>query len=73
MNGQLGNGTMIGSLTPVDVPGLMQINSIAAGAVHTCARSASGLALCWGENIVNQLGDGTTTDRSQRVPVAGFM
>jgi alpha-tubulin suppressor-like RCC1 family protein len=72
--GQLGNGTTTDSLVPVDVIGLMEtVTSIAAGSVHTCARAASGLASCWGENIVNQIGDGTTTNRSQPVSVAGFM
>jgi alpha-tubulin suppressor-like RCC1 family protein len=74
-NGQLGNNTTTDSLTPVGVQGLKNtpVNSIAAGSVHTCARSAAGPAYCWGENKVNEIGDGTVTDRHQAGSVAGFM
>jgi hypothetical protein len=56
----------------VDVIDLKQVNSIAAGSVFTCARSPTGAAFCWGEDLVNELGDGATTNQSQPVSVAGF-
>ena len=73
--GQLGNGTFTDSLVPVDVIGLMHvpINSIAVGSTHSCARSSAGPAFCWGENLVNEIGDGTTNSRNSPVSVAGFM
>ena len=73
--GQLGNGTYTDSLVPVDVIGLMHvpINSIAVGSTHSCARSSAGPAFCWGENLVNEIGDGTTNSRNSPVSVAGFM
>ncbi|MES1165270.1 MAG: hypothetical protein ABUR63_05920 [Verrucomicrobiota bacterium] len=74
--GQLGDGTTTTSLTPVSVaniaPGQVQVNSIAAGSVHTCARYADSL-VCWGENVVNEVGDDTSmSPRLLPVTVAGF-
>jgi alpha-tubulin suppressor-like RCC1 family protein len=72
-DGQLGKGTTTDSLVPVDVIDLKQgVNSIAAGSVFTCARAPTGAAFCWGEDLVNELGDGAVTNQSQPVSVAGF-
>jgi alpha-tubulin suppressor-like RCC1 family protein len=40
---------------------------------HTCATGTGGTAgvYCWGRNSSGQLGDGTQTDRTSPVPVAG--
>ncbi len=45
---------------------------LALGGRHTCARLADGTVRCWGSNAMGQLGDGTTADRSQPVPVVGL-
>ena len=47
------------------------VTTIAGGGFHTCAASADGAVVCWGSNDSGQLGDGTTTDRSMPMPVAG--
>jgi alpha-tubulin suppressor-like RCC1 family protein len=58
--GQLGDGTIVDSFSPVDVNGLpAAIASVAAGEKHTCAASIGGVVLCWGFNESGQLGDGT--------------
>ena len=64
---------MTSSLTPIGVIGLTSVQSIAVGSIHTCARTTNGLPFCWGENRVNQIGDGTTTTRPLPVSVAGFV
>jgi alpha-tubulin suppressor-like RCC1 family protein len=61
--GQLGNGTSIGSmfnaLTPVTVSGISTATAIATGDYHSCALLASGSVQCWGWNQSGELGNGT--------------
>lgn len=69
--GQLGDGTQINRLRPVGVSGMVSgVTAIAAGAFHTCARTRTGNAKCWGYNANGQLGDGTPEQRSR--PVYAF-
>jgi len=63
--GQLGNGTLVASSTPVKINanGALKdkaITSITAGYIHTCA-IADGQAYCWGGDKEGQLGDGLAT------------
>ena len=79
--GQLGDGTLEGSATPVDVCAagsgpvcqggsrLMGIVDVAAGFSHTCALTDEGDVLCWGAGGVGQLGDGTTNSHSNPAAV----
>ena len=72
-NGQLGIGTTFGRRSPVDVTGLSSgVTAVAAGSNHTCALTTDGGALCWGQNSLRQIGDGTLTDRRVPTEVVGF-
>lgn len=72
-SGQLGDGTNKQSNIPVNVTGLSSgIKSISAGELHTCAVTQSGAAICWGNNLNGQLGDGTNIYRNTPVRVFGL-
>ncbi len=70
-DGQLGNGTITGSRTPVDVdlPAGTTITAVTAGGLHSLALTSTGAVLAWGRNFSGQLGNGDTTNRSTPVDV----
>ena len=71
--GQLGDGTTTDHMTPVDVAGLATgIQAISVGYSSTCALTTGNEVKCWGRNVDGQLGDGTYTDRTTPVLVAGL-
>lgn len=59
------------STAPVRVGGSVAFAQISSGGGHACALTAAGAAYCWGANDVGQLGDGTTSARTDPTPVAG--
>jgi alpha-tubulin suppressor-like RCC1 family protein len=74
--GQLGNGTTGGyssgsNHVAVTMPTGVTFATISTSGNHTCARTTTGTAYCWGYNGDGQLGDGTVTSRT--VPVAVIM
>jgi hypothetical protein len=72
-SGQLGDGTTINRLTPVDVAGLpAPAVEVALGHLHTCALLNSGAVKCWGANAFGQLGDGTTADKLVPTDLTGL-
>lgn len=75
-SGELGDGVTSSwppQYTPVAVTGLPDgIQGLASGAHHTCAITAAGGLLCWGDNDYGQLGDGATNDSATPVPVTGL-
>ncbi len=73
LDGQLGNGqTNARALAPVDVAGLGDAVSVAAGASFTCAIRAGGTVVCWGAGLAGQLGNGGTATRPTPTPVTNL-
>lgn len=72
-NGSLGDGTSTEKYAPVPVSGGLTFVQLAAGGfnAHTCARAGGGVAYCWGDNEVGQVGDGTTIVRQTPTAVTG--
>jgi alpha-tubulin suppressor-like RCC1 family protein len=69
--GQLGDGSNRLRLGPyqVQLPGEARAASMSVGAYHVLVLSEQGSLFGWGRNTNGQLGDGTTTNRSEPVPV----
>jgi alpha-tubulin suppressor-like RCC1 family protein len=71
-SGQLGNGTMTNSATPVAVVGNLGFVTVSTGGGHTCGNSGIlGGTYCWGDNTFGQLGNSWTTSSSIPINVAG--
>ena len=70
-SGQLGNATFtaVNPPVPVQVSGLSGAVAIDAGTDHACALKGDGTAVCWGQNLFAQLGDGTLIDKATPVAV----
>ena len=72
-NGQLGDGSLVNKLTPVNVYGLTSgVSALTAGGSHSCALTDTGGVKCWGLNSSGQLGDNTTTTNSKPVDVSSM-
>jgi alpha-tubulin suppressor-like RCC1 family protein len=69
--GQLGDGTFEDRASPVRLPGLSGVKSLATGGEHTCA-VAGGVVWCWGRSFAGQVGDGATENRNAPVAVQGL-
>lgn len=57
--GQLGDGSTTDYYAGKKIDGLDNVQELAAGGDHFCARRQNGTALCWGANSHGQVGDGT--------------
>jgi alpha-tubulin suppressor-like RCC1 family protein len=67
--GQLGNGgtTPIGypELSPVAVSGTLRFREVSVGVAHSCGRTTTDRAYCWGGDQWGQIGDGAASGTCQ--------
>lgn len=72
-SGELGNGSVVSSNTPVDVSGLTNgVIAIGTGLDHSCAVLDSEQVKCWGNNTYGQLGNGFAFFPGNPVAVAAL-
>jgi alpha-tubulin suppressor-like RCC1 family protein len=66
-NGRLGTGNITDRTSPtaVNMPAGTAFSAISAGEWHTCAVTTTGDGYCWGNNSQGQLGDASTTQRTE--------
>ena len=69
---QLGNGTINNSNIPLQLNGLNDLVSIAAGYSHVLVLKSDGTVWAWGTNIDGELGNGTNIDSNIPVQVSGL-
>ncbi|MBU1410317.1 DUF4215 domain-containing protein [Myxococcota bacterium] len=70
--GQLGDGTNVDRLTPVQVTGISGATALSTSGNHTCVIDGGGGVRCWGSNQFGQLGDGATSDRNTPFSVSSL-
>jgi alpha-tubulin suppressor-like RCC1 family protein len=75
--GQLGIGSRTpigeGLHAPAAVPGLGNVQALAAGGGHTLALKGDGTVWAWGLNANGQLGDGSLVDEDRPLRVTGLV
>lgn len=65
-------GATTGRMTPVNVAGVSDAVTVAAGGAHACVIRGNAKLWCWGDNAHGQLGDGTRVHRNVPVEVRGI-
>jgi alpha-tubulin suppressor-like RCC1 family protein len=76
--GQLGDNTTTGRSTPVQVVGpggsgtLTSVTAVDGGQSHSCVLRSDATVWCWGRNDKGQLGDNSTSDRTNPGQVRGI-
>ncbi|MBX3188782.1 MAG: hypothetical protein KF819_17320 [Labilithrix sp.] len=75
--GQLGDGQIrpdpaTPQPSPVNVSGVGNAIGVGTGGNHSCAPTATGAILCWGENTRGELGTGTQTTQFTPDSVGGY-
>jgi alpha-tubulin suppressor-like RCC1 family protein len=70
--GELGDGTLAQSTTPVTPIGITGAVAISTSGYHACVTLADGTARCWGSGMWGELGDGTTNNHPAPITVLGL-
>ncbi len=73
VSGQLGDNTDIDRATPAEVSLPSEVSgftSLTAGSFHTCGITGAGVAYCWGQNDLGQLGTNGVLFSFTPVPVS---
>ncbi|HET6993970.1 MAG TPA: hypothetical protein VFI06_03260 [Chitinophagaceae bacterium] len=70
--GEVGDGTTTMRRTPVEVSGLTNIATVAAGGYHSLALAVNGNVWAWGKNDQGQLGNGTLFEDHIPKQIAGL-
>ena len=74
LDGEVGNGTLSDSATPVTVTGLPPgIIAIAAGSYHSLALASDGTVWAWGYGPYGELGNDTSSDSATPVEADGLL
>jgi alpha-tubulin suppressor-like RCC1 family protein len=68
-----GDGAATGSFDSWTAPVVTDAVAITSGSSHTCALRAGGSVSCWGSNLFDQIGDGTSIDRAIPTLVPGLV
>jgi alpha-tubulin suppressor-like RCC1 family protein len=73
----MGSSFVTNEFVPTTVPGTSEARAIASGQSHDCAILENALladsrVVCWGDNDIGQLGDGTLTGSATPVVVTGL-
>lgn len=68
--GELGDGTGVDNSTiPTVVVGPGGYTAVSVGGHHACGLAASGIAYCWGQDSLGQLGDARRVNSTTPIPV----
>lgn len=70
-NGQIGKGNTVDQYSPLDVPGLTNVQTVSVDNNQTCAVTNTH-TYCWGLNTDGQLGVGNFVNRTSPTQVTGF-
>ena len=71
-NGQLGNGNYSNSTTPIQVPNLTGVISVATSLYHSLALKSDGSVYAWGLGAYGQLGNGTFANSATPLKIANL-
>jgi uncharacterized repeat protein (TIGR02543 family) len=77
-SGQLGDGTMINSYSPIDITDKIKldegevISKVLSGSANSSVFTSQKRLFIWGSNSVGQFGNGNTTDSANPILVQGY-